>query len=262
MHGLLEQVVWWRPFGLFLSSALFPIGEQIPSQRIGHLIPHVFVGFNSVASAGEQGHEEQHQGQEAELGERVGLFTDEGGTEVLDGRAVRRQDSKGDHLGPGTLRVFVPRHDLDRLKAVSLEGVGDRLSDEVGVVVRDAVFVAVVVDINVPRHGQVAHIVERIERTAGIEQASLVGHAGKRCCAHDWRRVEHQDLEDFTGVGSVIIGDVIDEFVGATAVPRNGQVVADDIAIVVGAADIIGIHARVDVPATYQGVNIRWRVGR
>ena len=46
---------------------------------------------------------------------------------------------------------------------------------------RDAVFIAVVVDINVPRHGQVAHIVECIEG-AGIEQACLVGYAGKRLC--------------------------------------------------------------------------------
>ena len=63
-------------------------------------------------------------------------------------------------------------------------------------------------------------------------------------------------------MGSIIIGDVIDEFVDATAVPGNGQVIADDVAVVVGAAEVIGVHARVDVPTTHQGVNIRWRVGR
>ena len=214
-----------------------------------------------MASSCEQHHEQQHQAQKAELGKWVGLFANQSGPDVLDGGAVCRQNGEGDHLRSRTLRVLIPSHDFHGLESIALEGVGYGLSNQVGVVVGNAVLIAVVVDINVPCYGEVIHIVQCVKCAASIEQARLVGHARKRCRSDDGGCVEHKDFEHFAGVSAVVVGNVVHEFVGAASIPGNRQVISDDIAIVIGAAEIIRIHARVDVPATHEGVDVRRRVG-
>ena len=111
------------------------------------------------------------------MSDGVGFLPDQGRSEVLQRGSVGRKHGKRDHFRPGALRILVPSDHLDRLHAVLLEDVRDRLSEEVGVVVWNPVFVAVHRDIHVPSHGQVVDVGQGIERAAGIEDACFVGHA-------------------------------------------------------------------------------------
>ncbi len=147
------------------------------------------------------------------------------------------------------------------MQAVPLEGPCHGFTDQVGVVVRYAVFVAVDRHVNVPCHGKVLDVVEGIGGAAGVHDAGFVSHACEGSSLNDGRRVQDQHFQHFTGVGTVVVGDVVHKLVRAASVPRNGQVVTDDIAVIVGTSEVVGVHAGVDIPTPNKGVKVGRRVG-
>ena len=142
------------------------------------------------------------------------------------------------------------------MNAFCSEGVRHRFTHKVSIIIGNSILVAIVIDINIPHHGETLDIIESIDGRTCIQKTGLVGGALHSRRSDDWGGVEDLNDQDFTGMGSVVICDVVDQLVGAASIPRNSEVIANNITVIVSTADIIGIHAGVNIPALDQCFSI------
>ena len=126
----------------------------------------------------------------------------------------------------------------------------DRCSDEVSVVVFDAISVAVNGDVEVPYNGQRANVIRRINGLLCTHHTSLVSPTCKVLQPNNRWHIEHFDGKHLTGLCPIIIGDVVNDGVLTAAVPSVGQDITSDVTIIVCASKIIAIDAGVNVPTS------------